>query len=50
MTRLGELKYREVIERLQSTAYKVLCKYLNHNPVICEQFDKSKFRDLCKKQ
>jgi len=30
--------------------YRVLRKYLNQNPMNCEQFDNIKFRDLCKKQ
>jgi hypothetical protein len=30
--------------------YRVLRKYLNPNLMNCEQFDSSRFRDLCKKQ
>lgn len=33
-----------------SLVFRVLRKYLNQNPVLFEQFDTSKFRDLCKKQ
>jgi len=38
--------FPKIFERV----YRVLRKYLNHNSMKCEQFDCSRFRDLCKKQ
>ena len=37
-------------QSIKLTSYRVLRKYLNQNTVVCEQFDKNKFRDLCKEQ
>jgi hypothetical protein len=45
----GTMSRSQTVEQLY-TAYRVLRKYLNQNPVIGEYFDKSKFRNLCKKQ